>query len=351
MPGTNTVDEKTFESTGGIDPAAFAAEMFPPKDTGAPEPSTATPSAVSSPGDTAPSGAPPATSAAEGAAAAAGLTQENYDAMPKAWRKELEAEWKTMTPGARKYIHERETQVATGISQYKNGADSWNKVISPFQEVIKQYPDANIPEILATLANNHLQIMQSTPEQRRQHVLQLARGYGVDLTPAQAAAAVAAVGDGTNPTTSTAPPAPTAPDGFSPAQIAILEQTFGPLITNVKQTSEFVNRQLTEAATAEVDKFFSNKENEFANEVADDILDIVKKGQSKDLAEAYGIAVMRNPSVKARYIAALAAKSAPPPSTASKLPNVKSSATPIKSSKKVSIDDTIAGVIAKHYSA
>ena len=336
-------DQDTFEATGGIDPAAFSADLFP-ADTpsGDSEPSEGGPQAVSSDGRTPPSesSTPAPTQAAEGAAAQAGLSAAEYDALPKSWKKEMEAEWKAASPALRKYAHEREAQVTEGISRYRQGADQWSRVTSPFAEVVKAYPDVNISEILATLASNHIQMIQATPEQRRVHAMALARGYGVDLTPAQAAAAAdagAAVAAGNTP------------DDFSPGQMQRLQSAFGPAFEAVRKTSAYVEQQIATSASAEVDKFFSDPKNEFVNEVADDILALIKTGKAEGLPEAYELAVMRNPAVKGRYPASLAAKNAPPAASRPKLPNVKSTPTVPRSVKPATIDDTIAGVIAKHF--
>jgi len=343
MPSPN----EDFAATNGIDPDAFGASLFD-----SPEPRDESSRAVSSPEHSTPSGessTPPAadvktTPVPEGAENA-GITQEAWDALPKSWRKDMEASWKTATPEVRKYVHERETQIQHGINQYRSGADNWNKVVSPFQEVLREYPDANITEILSTLANNHLQMVRASPAERVQHALALARGYGVELTVKQAQALAENVAEGGAPQAAT----PQA-EGFSPSQLAYLERTFGPVVANARQSAEYVQSQLQTAAEAEVDKFFSDPKNEFVHEVGNDILAIMQARQAKNLAEAYEIAVLRNPAVKPRYVASLAAKSAPPPSSAPTLPNVKSSATPIKAPKKTgSIDDTIADVIAKHY--
>ena len=330
-----------FESTGGIDPSSFASDLFPHSPIEPSAPSSGSSSAVSSEEHTLPSeGSPTPAVVIPVAAAAAGVTQEAWDALPKAWKKDMEAEYKTASPAVRKYIHERELQVTQGISGYRQNADKWTSVTSPFESILAEYPDANLPEILSTLANNHIQMIRATPAERRTHAMALARGYGVDLTPQQAQAVVEGAG--------VAVPPPSQ-DGFSPAQIELLNRTFGPVIQNARQSADYVNKQLTDAANAEVDKFFSDKQNEFVNEVGEDILDLMKRGQATSLSEAYEIAVLRNPGVKARYIAGLAAKSAPPLSNASKLPNVKSTATPISRAKPATMDDTLAEVLAKHY--
>lgn len=333
-----------FESTGGIDPDAFSADLFPSDPpSGDSAHSEESPAAVSSQGHVPPAGSSttPATPAAAGAAADAGMSQAQYDALPKSWKKEMEAEWKTASPALRKYAHEREQQVTEGITRYRQGSDRWNQVTSPFEAIIAEYPDVNVAEILSTLASNHIQMIKASPAERRTHAMALARGYGVDLTPQQAQAVV----DGA------AQAAPSTPqvDGFSPGQLAQLERTFGPVLATVKQNSAFVQKQLEDSANAEVDKFFSDPKNEFVNDVANDILSIIKKGQATSLPEAYELAIMRNPEVKGRYLQSLALKATPPAANLPKLPNVKSSATPIRPAKAGSIDDTIDGVIKKHF--
>lgn len=340
-----------FSSTGGIDPAAFAADLFPSSsssesagaaansDAGNPAVSSVTPE----PSAAAPAPSTPAPAAAA-AADAAGMSQAAYDAMPKAWRKEMEAEWKTMTPGVRKYVHEREQQVTEGITRYRSGSDNWAKVMTPFQSILSEYPDVNPAEILSTLASNHLAMVRATPEQRAQHAMALARGYGVELTPRQAAAAVAA-GEGVAQ-------AAAAPDSLTPGQLAQIEAILKPVLAPVQRTTEFVNKQLADASTREVDAFFSDPKNEFVNEVANDILQLMQTGRTDSLPEAYELAVMRNPEIKAKYLAKLASATTPAPSSAPNLPNVKSSsAVPSPKGKPKTIDDTISQIVAKHYSS
>jgi hypothetical protein len=317
-----------FESTAGIDPTAFGASLFEPsevgKEVGADVSSTpASPSSEGSPLS------PISTDTTN-------LSQAEWDALPKAWKKEMEVTWKTASPELRRYVHDREKQVTEGISGYSRKASHWDQVTTPFKHLIENNPDADPAGIIAKLAENHIRIAQATPAERRTYLRQLAQGYGVDFADVAAAADAQQTSGGT--------------DGFTPRQMELLQQTLHPLVETARQNADYVNRQLSATATAEVDKFFSDPKNTFVNEVADDILSLMQKGRAESLPEAYEIAIMRNPSVKARYIASLAAASAQPASQASKLPNVKSSATPRSPGKTSgSIDDTIAGVIAKHF--
>ena len=315
-----------FESTGGLDPAAFAADLFPKEPSA---PSEGSPAAVSPPEHTPPAEGSP-TPAADGAAAQAGLTPEAYDALPKSWKREMEADWKLASPAVRKYVHQRETQVTEGISGYRANAESWSKAMAPFQEALRQHPDMNMSEILATLGSNHVKMLSATPAERREHAIALARGYGVDFG-----------------TAITGQPA----EDLTPAQQAYLDRKLAPLMGSVQQSHDFVSKQIQDTATKDVDTFFSDPKNEFVNEVGEDILGIMQKGQAQSLAEAYQLAVLRNPTVRPKFIASLTPKSVPPPSNASKLPNVKSSATPRSPSKAGSMDDTINSIVAKHYSS
>lgn len=321
MPAEQALDEiSPHESTGGIDAEAFGASIFEPSG-----PSDSNNGDVSSPELAAtPEGSSPAPAALA-----------EWDSLPKSWKQDMGETWKTATPEFRKYVYERENQMRDGISSYKSNATSWENATAPFKELMERYPEADSAKIMATLANNHVRIAQGSPEEKRSHLMALARGYGVDFEQARAAVDAQGV------------PAPV--EGFTDAQLRILNDRFGPALRTIEDNSRFVDSQRTEAASKEVDKFFSDPKNEFVNEVADDILGLMKKGQVKDLSEAYEFAVMRNPAVKARYFASLAAAANPPASNASKLPNVKSAATPRNgSAKPQTIDETIAAVMSKY---
>ena len=328
-------ENKEFAPTGGIDPEAFGASLFESSETTEGGASALSSEIASAPSEDSSS---PTSNGLTPVEAPAGVTQQEWDSLPKAWKKEMEGTWRTASPEFRRYVHEREKQATEGISRYSKHAAQWEQVTSPLKHLIENNPDADPAGIIAKLAESHVRIAQSTPAERRTYLRQLAKGYGVDFADV-AAASDAQQAAGTS-------------DGFTPKQLEILQQTLHPLVQTAQQNSEYVNRQVAATATAEVDKFFSDPKNVFVNEVADDILGIMKKGQAESLSEAYELAVMKNPAVRARYIASLAAASSAPTSQASKLPNVKSSATPRSPGRfSGSIDDTIAGVIAKHYSS
>jgi hypothetical protein len=247
--------------------------------------------------------------------------------MPKSWRKEMEAHWTSTTPEVRKYVHEREQQAFRGIQQYARGNENWTKLVKPYEQVLQENPDIDPVEMMSGLARNHLILTRGTPEQKRQLFQAMQKHYGLD-------GAAPASGQPQTP--------------FTPEQLAFLNRTLGPVMQHTQASiSEARQRQLAEA-TSSVDRFFSDPQNEFAEDVGQDMLEILKKGQTTDLTEAYELAIMRNPEVKAKFLAKLASKAAPAAANPPAL-NVKSSTTPATPSKPGSIDDTMAAITKKHY--
>jgi hypothetical protein len=252
---------------------------------------------------------------------------EPWQAMPKSWKKEMEAHWGTMTPEQRQYVHHREEQAFRGIQQYARGHEAWSKITEPYQEILSQHPDVNPVELMGGLARNHFLLSQGTPQQKRAMLDAMAQHYGIDLgQPAPAAA----------------------PSPFTPEQTAMLQKLLGPVVQQTQSYAESVRQGRVAEAQKAVDTFFSDPQYEFSGEVGQDMLDLLKKGRATDLPEAYELAVMRNPEVKAKYLAKLASQANGQPKPAATL-NLKSSTTPARQPKPASMDETMDAIVKKHY--
>ena len=95
-----------------------------------------------------------------------------------------------------------------------------------------------------------------------------------------------------------------------------------------------------------VEAFSQDPKNTHWNDVVEDVLLLVKKGAASTLQEAYELACLRNPEVRAKVVTASAP--APAPAKAANFPNLNgSSATP--RARKLTMDETIGSVINKHY--
>lgn len=263
-----------------------------------------------------------------------GVTQAAWDAMPKSWKREMEANWKGLDPAVRQYIYEREDQTYRGISNYRKGHESWSKAVKPFEALLQQNPDVDPVNLVQNLGQMHLVMATGTPQQKQAVLKSMMQHYGVTMEEAKQLSQV--------------PPGQPQPTGqpqqpgqpFSPEQMQFLQQVLSPVLNQTQA-------QQRERAQGEVDAFFSDPKNDFAEEVGQDMLDLIQSGRATTLADAYELAIFRSPEVKAKYIAKLQAQTTtqgnPNP------PTVKSSSVPAGPGKAATMDDTFKAVLAKHY--
>jgi ATP-dependent exoDNAse (exonuclease V) beta subunit len=232
--------------------------------------------------------------------------------LPKAWKKEMEAHWRTAPRELRQYAQLREADVSRGIQMYRDGHERWNKLMTPYQEVLQQYPDVDPGALLNGLMQSHLRLTFGTADEKKAMVQQLLQAYGVELGEAQAAAAAAV------------------PPEYN-QRLAALERT----------NAESQRRSVMQ----HVETFFADPKNEFAKDVADDILGLVQKGHT--LEESYSLAIWQNPATRAKLIAKEQAAAA---TSAAKL-NVGGDPTaPVPAPRKGTMEDTMKAVISKHFS-
>lgn len=242
--------------------------------------------------------------------------------MPKAWKKEKEPLWMKLDREAREYIQTRENDVVAGITQYSTGHKNWSELTTPFQDVLKEYPQVNPVQLLQNLMRNHLQVVKASPEQRRALVAQIAKSYGVDI--------------------SGGPNTPAAPAQSSP-EAARIEQ----LESWARQMIEAQQKQAYEQSLSVVESFAADPKNKYFSEVSDDIMRLLQTKAAKDLPSAYEMAIWSNPTVRAKLIAEQGTGTPPPTVTPTDVQPT-DSGTPARS-KPSTIEDTINSVVRKHY--
>lgn len=274
-------------------------------------------------GDSAPAATPPADPASPAAAAslAPPSDPDPWAPLPKAWKKEKEPLWAKLDREAREYIHARENDVVKGFEQYSTGHKSWNELISPFQPVIQQNPDVNPVQLMQNLMRNHLAIIQGSPEQKKQLAQALLKSYGIDL-------------------------------GGQNQPQAALPQEVQFALQEARAAKEAAARLEKRHADAEleqnrqkVEKFMADPANKYFEEVADDIMLLLKTGAAPTLEAAYEKAIWTNPSVRAKVIAEQATAPKDPPK---KPLNVDGSGgTPPKKPK--TFEETTDSIMEKHY--
>lgn len=112
---------------------------------------------------------------------------------PSSWKKEMWPLWDKMTTGApltaqetrqiAEYNAQRETQFATGVSTYKQIADSAKPLmdaIAPFQQDMEKH-GIQAPEMVHRLMSAHKSLALGSPQQKLQMFSQLASQYGIPI--------------------------------------------------------------------------------------------------------------------------------------------------------------------------
>jgi len=266
----------------------------------------------------------------EGTAATSAPPPSNpWDTVPRSWKQEYAPLWQKTDAEVRRIIHQREQDVEKGIRTYAEGHGRYSKLRQVFEPVLQQNPDLDLDGVYSTLAQNHLALVQADPESRRELFLQMAQHYGVDFANA------AAAGNGQPG------------EGLTPAQRRELSKMIEPLQGFVQSELQTRQAQTQAEMRKSVDAFFSDPKNKYVNDVGPVMAKIIQSGQTSDLGEAYELAILRSPEVRAKYIADMAGASAPAPQ-AGGIGNVKSSAAPASPGKPSSIDETMDAVLAKH---
>lgn len=267
-----------------------------------------------------------------------------WDSLPQSWQQDLAPYWKDIPENVRKYAFTREKQMSDGFKAYGMTQKQWDKAIEHFKPYLAEQPDMDVADILQTLAYNHINLLQiKDPVKKKEVFRALAAQYDVDLTEAQAAAAAAPGAGGAKSTN-------VDEMGLTKTQQAQLKEVLGPLFQTVQQLAGNHQQQITQAVQQDVDKFFSDPQNKFANAVAPEILQVLKDtGGKVKLAEAYHLAMLRKPEVYAQFMADKAAGGKGGTPAVPGLPNLKSSGGAAPPATPATMKDSMDSVLVKAF--
>jgi hypothetical protein len=181
--------------------------------------------------------------------------------------------WGKLDPKMQDYTELREKQMLDGLEQYKTDAQmakQFQSVIQPFQPIL-QAQGLNAPQAVQYLLNAHQRLTQGAPESRQAAYDELGRSLGL----------------GSRPTAPAAEPSPVDP------ALQALQQQMAQIQSGLtaQQQKEY---QAAQARTSqEVEAFASDPAHPHFNEIADDIVLLLKTGLS--LQESYDKAMWANP--------------------------------------------------------
>lgn len=238
--------------------------------------------------------------------------------LPKSWKQEMEPHWQKLPKELHEYVNSREADVSRGIQMYRDGHDSWGKLLNPFKTVFDQHPGVNPHELFGNLMQSHLALTFGDAATKRALLQKLAESYQID-----------GLGGGGEAASSGAPAQPS------------FEQQVQPLISRLSKLEEKIQHTNLVETSKLVEGFFNDPKNEFAKELEDDILQQVKRGE-RDLSKAYEAAMWLNPKVREKVIAK---RGAPASSQLNLVTGNERTPAP----RKGSIDDTINEVVAKAF--
>lgn len=255
------------------------------------------------------------------------MTPDEYAALPKSWKKEMETVWKTAPKELREYVYRREADVTRGIQQYHAGHQQWSNLVSPFQQLFQQYPQVNPVQLMQNLMHAHLGLISGSPEERRERALRIIKDYGIDLAEQQAAQ--------------------NQPEPWK-AHISTLEQQLARQEQVLRTMAQSSYDAEVAQQTKAVEKFAETHPH--FEELGPSILHLLKTGAAPDLETAYEMAAWATPAVRAKLLAQQAQQAGGnTPDKARKPLNVDGTGAAKPAGRKpASLDETVDSVVAKY---
>lgn len=193
--------------------------------------------------------------------------------VPKSWPVDMREHWGKIDPHVQEYWDYREKQMVEGLEQYKTDAQmakQFQSVIQPFQPIL-QAQGLNAPQAVQYLLNAHQRLTQGAPESRQAAYDELGRSLGLGQTYK----------------------APAAEQNPVDPALQALQQQVAQIESGLtaQQQREYQAAQVR--TSQEIEQFASDPAHPHFNEVADDIVLLLKTGLS--LQESYDKAVWANP--------------------------------------------------------
>jgi hypothetical protein len=194
---------------------------------------------------------------------------------PASWSKEQHENWTKIPREAQDYIELRQKQMLDGIEQYKQGhqqAAEMQRVIEPFRESLLKH-GVSETQAIQNLFGHHMALTEGSTESRQAAFVALGQNLG--LIPQEGQAQV-------DPRTQE------------------LQQRIDRIEQQERQREQHLQQQNYSKIEQEVNNFAADPANVYFDEVADDVVMLLKSGL--DLQQAYEKAVWANPITRAKEL-------------------------------------------------
>lgn len=259
-------------------------------------------------------------------AAPASPEPKPWDAAPNTWKKDVAANYAALPESVRQEIHRREGDFHKGIEQYREAASFGQSLfedLSPHFDAMRQI-GGTPKEVVRDVMNAWRSLATGSPDQKRDTLLQLARGYGINLTEADA---------------------PRYREPQTAPELAPVLQRLSQLEGTITESQRAREAADHAERVAQAQKFLSDPSREYMDAVFDDVVALVRTG--RDPAQAYEQAIWAHPETRAKLLAKQdeerkrteAAQAAAARKAAA--PNVTRRGTPPAASPRGTMEDTI----------
>jgi len=195
---------------------------------------------------------------------------------PASWSKEQHDNWSKIPKEAQEYVELREKQMLDGIEQYKQGyqqAVEMQRIIEPFRGSLQKH-GVSETQAIQNLFGHHIALTEGSTESRQAAFVALGQNLGLIPQEGQTQA---------DPRTQE------------------LQQRLERIERQEQQRIQQAQQQSYSKIEQEVNAFASDPKNEYFDEVADDVVMLLKSGI--DLQSAYEKAVWANPITRAKELA------------------------------------------------
>ena len=205
-------------------------------------------------------------------------SEESPTVAPKTWRTEAIGEWDKLPPVVKAEIIKREEDFHRGIEGYRFDADIGRKmqeIYMPYGELLNAH-NVDPYQLAKGLLDTHVRMsLTSTPlEVKERMLLKMAQDYGVDLAKID----------------------PQYQHEEDPTVKALRSELDG-IKSKLTQREQEEQNQIRASISTEIDNFAKNPENIYFDDVAQDMV-MLLRGGAKSLKDAYDKAVLMNPVVR-----------------------------------------------------
>lgn len=215
--------------------------------------------------------------------------EKTVDDYPSTWKGDLKEKWANVDPAVRAEIHRREGDMLKGLEQYRGYANYAAEVANtfkPYDDVIRR-AGSNQKEVLNTALGSMHRLMEGTPQQKAQELLNIASTYGVNLEDVTS----------TNDRILANQP-------LVDPEVEMLKNELAQQRQFLEQSNREKEQATLQTYQSELEEFANSPENMYFADVREEMARIFAGSQEEiSLRDAYDKAVWANPVTREKLIA------------------------------------------------